>query len=605
MSRRPYIALAWGLRDGCAGRMRELGERLVADGWRPCAKTDRVGFWAQAGKDLPVTRLTNGWGLLLGDVHAMPGCGAAVVPDVGAWRSPVDGARWLARNLWGPFIGVLHAPGGAVHIYRDPGGALGCVTWTLGDGLDVVASDLAETPSWLQPRRLSLNWDRIAAVAAVPTAVTTEPLFDDMQGIGPGALHALGVPDTPAQAIWSPDAFAARPIEDLPEVRTEVVRRVDAVVEALIGGHERVIMELSGGLDSSILAASLGATGLGGRVTHWLNYRDPRPEADESGFARAVTDRLGVALHIAPKDLVPLDEAAFKEIGRFSRPAIGGVDAVRDRFETELLRQAGATGIVSGQGGDGIFFQFPNAMIAADEFARRGVSAWRSPVLAAVARRRRQSVWSVIRQIRAAATGREERPMVASALLTPPWGAAASGLEHEWVKAARARGLPPGKVLHIQGTALTHFYYEPSRRLEVADILMPLFSQPVMELCLAIPVPDLAGASYDRPFARETFASRLPPCVVERRAKGNVSAYVARLVAASCDTLRPYLIEGCLAEAGVLDRAKLRHTLDPENLMTGQAQFAGHVLNAAAVEAWVRHWQGRVPDSPQAGRWRP
>lgn len=224
-------------------------------------------------------------------------------------------------------------------------------------------------------------------------------------------------------------------------------------------------------------------------------------------------------------------------------------------------------------------------------------------MLANVARRTRQSVWSVIGQVQAAKRGREARPSGTSALLAREWASIAPSLEHEWVTAARHAGLPPGKILHVEGIAVTHFFYEPSRRLAFADLLLPLFTQPVVELCLSIPVPDLAGESYDRPFARQAFAHRIPAAVFNRRTKGALTVHVARQVAASCDGLRPYLIDGCLAEAGLLDRDKLADTLDPERLMTGQAQHAMHVLNAVAVEAWVRHWQGRVPDARSAGRW--
>jgi asparagine synthase (glutamine-hydrolysing) len=403
--------------------------------------------------------------------------------------------------------------------------------------------------------------------------------------------------------IWAPDAFARDACPDLRWVDEELVRRVDAAVEALLGRHDRVVMELSGGLDSSIVAGAIGATGLTGRVVHWLNYREARPEADEARFARAVTERLSVPLHEQLKTFEPLDAEGLKEVGVFSRPAIGAMDGMRDRFETELLGKSGATAIVSGQGGDGVFFQYPTALVAADEFARRGWGAWRSPVMANVARRTRQSVWSVVGQVQAAKRGRETRPSGTSALLTRDWADVALRIEHEWVTAARRAGLPPGKVLHVEGIAVTHFYYEPSRRLTVADILMPLFTQPVVELCLSVPVPDLAGASYDRPFARRAFAHRIPEAVLNRRTKGALTVHVARRVASSCDVLRPYLIDGCLAEAGLLDREKLSHTLDPERLMTGQAQHPMHVLNAAAVEAWVRHWQGHVPDSRSAGRW--
>lgn len=603
MTRRAFIVLSWcGDDAGSAGRASDFGLRLAAEGWQQRAKTTRAAVWSRD----PVWPAVEvfGAGVVIGDVHRR--AGSALWPP---WtrsaelRDPGPVARRWVAEMWGAYVALLLPPATAqAAVFRDPSGALGCVTWGMGESLHVVTDDVATVPGWLRPRRMALDWNRIAAVLATPTAGTTEPLFDDMTGVGPGQMMTLGA-QAPPTPIWTPSAFARNDGADLRWVEEELVRRVDAAVEALIGRHDRVVMELSGGLDSSILAGAIGATSLTGRVAQWLNYREGRPEADEARFARAVTERLGVPLLEQPKTFEPLDADALKEIGVFSRPAIGAVDGMRDRFEAELLGKSGATAIVSGQGGDGVFFQYPTALVAADEFARRGWGAWRSPLLANVARRTRQSAWSVVGQVQAAKRGRETRPSGTSALLTRDWADVALGIEHEWVTSARQAGLPPGKVLHIEGIAVTHFFYEPSRRLALADILMPLFTQPVMELCLSVPVPDLAGGSYDRPFARRAFAHRIPEAVLNRRTKGALTVHVARRVAASCDVLRPYLIDGCLAEAGLLDRDKLSRTLDPERLMTGQAQHAMHALNAAAVEAWVRHWQGRVPDSRSAGRW--
>jgi asparagine synthase (glutamine-hydrolysing) len=299
-----------------------------------------------------------------------------------------------------------------------------------------------------------------------------------------------------------------------------------------------------------------------------------------------------------------LDKAGLRELASSFWPAIGAIDAARDRFELAQLRETGARAIVSGQGGDGVFFQYPTAMVAADEFRRRGWAMLSSPLLADVARRTRQSVWAVLRQVHAARRGAERRPTMTSTLISRDLRATAESTAHAWVLEARARSLTPGKILHIQGMATAHLYRGPARRFQDADLILPLVAQPVAELCLSIPTPDLANAAYDRPFARQAFADRLPDIVVQRRAKGEQTAYFAKLVANSLETLRPFLLEGTLCEAGLLDRAALDQTLNPQQLIAGGGGAPSDVLIAASVEAWVRHWQGRVPDLATAGRGR-
>jgi asparagine synthase (glutamine-hydrolysing) len=610
MSRRDFIALAWPCQaHDASGRAQTLATRLQAEGgWRRAGATERLIVWTRAAAPLPVHALPGGGGFVVGDLFPMPGAPAqrAVFDDprIG-FGPPGETAHHLSRAFWGRYAALIHGPsGGGVSVYRDPSGLLECMTWSLGDGVDVITSDLLETPVWLRPPRAFLNWDRIALAVAAPSVATTPSLLDDIEVVGPG--ERLEICDGPRgrEAIWTPAGHAGVTRADLGEIEDEVVRRVDLCTSALVRGHDRVIVELSGGLDSSILAGAVGATGLSAKVAQWVNYLDQHPGADERAFARSVTERLGVELTIARKSPAALTEADLAELGPQFRPAIGGADAHRDREEAQRLRQAGATAILSGQGGDGAFFQFPSPLVVADEVRRRGWSTLSWPIVADVARRTHQSVWNILRDVRAALRGADLRPSPVSALLTPQTRAFAEGAEHEWVREARNRGLPPGKVLHVQGIAVTHVYGGPSRRLQQADILLPLFAQPVLELCLSIPTPDLAGGSYDRPFARNAFAARLPPAVLNRRTKGALSGYFAQLVANSLDTLRPYLLDGCLCDAGVLDRALLDQVLDPQQLIGAHGLAATDVLTAATAEAWVRHWQGRTPDSLQAGRHR-
>jgi asparagine synthase (glutamine-hydrolysing) len=561
-------------------------------------------LWTDPAIELPVRAMHGASGVVLGDVSPMPSADEGLSPlrpGAADARDSRDAAVRLSRTYWGHYVALISDPAsGAIGVYRDPSGAIDCMLWSLGEGLSVVASDMVRLSGWLRPRRQRINWDRIAGLLAVPYANTSSPLFDDVTVVNPGDMVTLGERLAPAASIWSPADFACPEAHDLPEVQAEIVRRVDACTEAIVGRYDKVIVELSGGLDSSILAGSLAATGAAARVAAWLNYRGDRSEGDESRYARTVTDRIGVELTTVRKDPTPLDADNLAELAMEFWPGMGGVDVSRDRHELALVRAIGAQAIVSGQGGDGVFFQFPSALVAADEFRRKGCAAFGSPVLADVARRTRQSVWGVLGQVRAVRNGTERRPFVSSTILSPHVRAGAGAAAHPWVEDARRKGLPPGKTLHVQGIATTHLYNGRSRRRRDADLVYPLFAQPVMELCLTIPTPDLAGGSYDRPFARQTFAQRLPASVLARRAKGNLTTYFARLVASSADSLRPYLLDGCLSEAGLLDRDELERLLDPRHLICGG--MPTDVLWAAVIEAWVRYWQARVPDSETAPR---
>jgi asparagine synthase (glutamine-hydrolysing) len=335
-------------------------------------------------------------------------------------------------------------------------------------------------------------------------------------------------------------------------------------------------------------------------VAQWLNRVGDRLEADESAYACAVTDRLGVSLTVENKPLSQITEASLAELASTLWPTISGADHGRDRDEVARLRDTGSDGIVSGQGGDAVFFQMPSVLVAVDAFRRDGVSVLSSPLLANVARRTGQSVWPVIKAILTDRLRGTPPPIDRSPFLTAAARESVRPEGHPWVRDAAARGAPPAKVLQIQAIANGHLLHGDSRRHREADLLYPLLAQPVVELCLSIAAPDLAGGAFDRPFARAAFASRIPDVIRNRRSKGNLDSFYSRMVAGSLDVLRPLLLDGCLCRAGILDREALDVALHPDRLIWTPRSI--EVLWAATVETWAHHWQGQAPDSPRSPR---
>jgi len=593
--RRAYLALAWRPATP-ASALAEAHTRVLDahPDWRPAGAAEGLRVWTAADGVFPVSVHPDGF--VIGDSFGHPD--ARFEP--GAGGAPAATARALLAATWGQYVALLRGADGGTSVLRDPSGAVGAFTWALAPGLHVVASDPTRAPHGLGPRHPFLNWDRIGRFLAHPAAMTIAPLLDDVRAVGPGDL--LDLDTGRALPLWRPHTFVAQAADDPTQAAEALVARVDHCLAALAGPHDSVLMELSGGLDSSILAGSLAAGGLSHRVRQWINLRDPRREADETRYASAVTERIGASLTSVPWTPGEIQEADLAELASGFWPALAGVDAGRDQDMAARVAATGATAILSGQGGDAAFLQVPSALVAADALQADGFAALiRSPVLADLARRTRRSVWSVLGEARAAAKGKVRRTDFTSSLASAELRAAARGLAHPWDLAARDAGLSPGKQLHVQAVSLHHVNHGASRRRQVADLLHPLAAQPVLELCLALPTPWLAGGSFDRPFARDAFAERIPQVVRDRRAKGVATVHFQKLVANSLPFLRLYLLDGVLADAGLLDRRALAHALDPNGLIWDAR--ARDVMAAAAVEAWVRYWQTRTADSKVAA-WR-
>lgn len=596
MARSAFVMLAWRTDHVEGGTLEDLQRRLTAAGWRCAAARSGIAIWTLAEGGLPVTPLPAGRGWIVGEHYSTPE-GPPLSP--GAEVSGARLANRLSRTHWGRFVAILPETSG-FSAYREPSGHLAAHAWTLKSGIVLLASDPTRLPPGFSPPRLALDWSRIATFLASQGAATTEQLLSGMVSIGPGELLRAEGGSLRVEPIWRPATFARDALVDVQDAKREMVSRVDACVAAMARGRPTLLMELSGGLDSAIVATSLGATGETDRVACWLNFAGDRIEGDERTYATAVTDRLGVPLTVAKLSHAPLEPADFEELGSRLWPAVAGADAGRDRRVLQALAETGATALMSGQGGDAVFFQMPSALVFADAFARDGLRALGSPLLADVARRTRTSAWTVAfdayRTTSRAATGQDD----AAGLVARDVREAGRGQRHAWASDAESQGLAPGKQLQILAIANCHAYHGESRRGARADLLYPLLAQPVVELALGIGIPELAGGAFDRPFARDAFRERLPEAILRRRAKGRLGAYFAHLVSASADGLRSYLLDGVLAEAGLLDRGAVTRILDPDQLIW--AGRPAEVLRVAAAEAWVRHWQTRVADAVSTAR---
>ena len=227
---------------------------------------------------------------------------------------------------------------------------------------------------------------------------------------------------------------------------------------------------------------------------------------------------------------------------------------------------------LTGQGGDSVFFQAPDPLVAADRFRRQGLRALNPAYLAAIGRWTRQSAWTVGRL---ALRGRP---------------ATGSGSRHRWLDDASE--LPPGKRGQVERFVNCQLFWTDCLRARQAPLLNPLLSQPVVEHCLGVPSYRLTLGERDRGLARYAFADRLPPAIAERRDKGDLSHFYGQVVRGSAPILSGFLLDGRLVAHGVLDRAALETDLDPARLLWREG--ANAPLLAAVLEAWARHWEGRI-----------
>jgi len=127
-----------------------------------------------------------------------------------------------------------------------------------------------------------------------------------------------------------------------------------------------------------------------------------------------------------------------------------------------------------------------------------------------------------------------------------------------------------------------------SARDTYAPSLYPLLTQPVQELCLAIPSWLWAHGGRDRAVARAAFADLLPSEIVNRRSKGAVDGFCFRLFTHNRSLIRKLLSDGYLSSQGLLDRTALDSWFDTPIPSRDASYF--RILSLVDIEIWLLDW---------------
>lgn len=557
-----------------AARSKALRTRAEQNGMTVTGLTERV--WLAVHGPGAMGPVTAGAWRLIGEVHHREHRSLDPATDEEPWSFE----RKLAARFWGRFVGVLIGGDGDLKaVLRDPCGGLDALIWE-DEGLVVVASTL---PDWLPlPPHWSLDWEKVLQALHDPLLVWDRLLFDGPTSVRPGTVQPLPVSAPPCE-IWNPAAIArrglARPLSD-DEAAGLLEQAIDDVVRSLARTAGPLAAEVSGGLDSSLIAASLSR--IRSDVRPWINLYGSEAQSDERAFVAALATRLGFEPLYAAHASGPLDAAGFASISTGVRPGLAGMDFHHDADWARRLQSEGATAVMTGRGGDSVLIQGATPEVFADAWQAHGWRALFSPLLPALARLNEQSVWTLIAEARLGRPGRPPRHS--------PWFKPTEVPAITWIEDCADLG--PAKTQQIAGLIDGIGRQSPSLQTRAVTVMTPLLSLPVVEVALGLPTAQLVTGARERGLARLAFRDRIPELILNRRTKGEMSAVYGQMVARNLDLLRPFLLEGRLARAGLLDRAAFDTALTYDSLVW-QGTY-GTIMATATIEGWVRHWEERL-----------
>ncbi|PZR35487.1 asparagine synthase C-terminal domain-containing protein [Caulobacter segnis] len=499
----------------------------------------------------------------------------------------------LLREIWGAYVAFTVAPDKAtVRVLRDPSGAVGCYRLS-SRGLVILCSDLAVADALgvIEPH---VDWGFIGPHIAYGGLRSIRTGLRSVREVLPGMAIALGQEDLGPTPVWTPAPFIASDQQILEPARAAhlLADEVKRCVGAMADAEKTLALELSGGLDSSILCAALADRA----AVFAVNCATRRPEGDERRYAETVAQATGTSLTVVELQQAQMNllSPAAKLLPRPGRSS--GLDAIDQAF-LKFGQSHRVSAFFSGGGGDNVFCSLRSAGPVVDQMRSQGLGPDVLQTALSVAKIHRTTLWSVLAQALKLARRPDAamRPVLRDGFLRADGGLSPPD-PHPWLDLP---GLNlPGRYRHIHSLAWIHGLIEGHDRAAYAPMVFPLLAQPIVELCLRIPTWLWVEGGIDRAIARRAFRGQVPDLVLERRTKGRIDREIAGAFDAQRPALRDHLLGGLLAQNGVIDVEAVERFLR-RPLKDSEAGITALVALADA-ETWARGWEAYRP--PDYGR---
>ncbi len=563
-------------------RLAEELQANIGTGLALRASPSAIAAFASPG--MPILDFPGDVGLVIGRLFARderapleqvePALGRAIAASRG---------RNLIENYWGDYIAV-GAGGGEAWALRDPSGAIPLYRTRSGDCL-ILFSDIddLDRAGLVNPRldtAFTTQW------LAYPVLRTSRTGIESIKEILPGTRIVFADGAARDERAWTPRPFASRraALADFEQARSRLRKEVTRIVPALSDGHEPLLLELSGGLDSALIAAALRNSG---RSFTAVNFATRAPDGDERRYARAIAERVGAPLAVLHEGDTEID----LEVPRAKRvrPAFSPVVQPLHRAFAEHAKAVGAGAFLTGTGGDNVFCYLTTAAPILDAFWSGHPVRAATTTLRDVAAQCGCTVWTAARFAGRRLARRPRRSWKRNPDFLLPASVPERPDPHPWLDFGKP--MLPGKREHVEALVRIQHFLDPANREADLPFIHPLMAQPIMELCLTIPSWMWVRGGHNRAVARAAFEDLLPPAVIDRTTKGRLESMCGSWYLQSRNRLREVLLDGSLRRDRLIDGQALETYLAREEMPEDPLYF--RIFELAAVELWLESWRGR------------
>lgn len=519
---------------------------------------------------------------IIGKVFSKDACRPASRFFLDERRPPEAAFSHLIASHWGAYVAICYdVSRGCWAVMPDPSGLLPVYRWQTPAHV-LLTSDpaLFDLPRLGRPKP---DYSRIAAFLARPELRQRHTGLEGIVELRPGAMHLPVLREQPEVVLWHPRTFMPGGEPVAFEQAAEALREcLVGVIDAWAREHTNPVVAVSGGVDSSLICAALS---LKNHNFGCVTIATADPSGDERVYARELAAHFDSVLAERVYDPALFNPFASASVGQ-PRPNRRLFTTAIDESLIDGAGSLDAQVILDGNGGDNLFCFLHSAAPVVDRL--RSGAGWRATfgTLIDMCQVTGCDIPTMMRASirRALRRSGAEWPVDSSLLCQrrsefdvceplTPWlteGAEIhSGKRDHLALIMKAQN-------HIHGIGVG-----PPR-------LSPLASQPLVELCLAVPTWQWPKGGINRALARQALAENLPPSILARTSKAGPDSFVRRIFDHHRGSLRELLLDGLLSRNDVLDRDAVERAFIVDTSSSGSTVY--RLLDLVEAENWVRSW---------------
>jgi asparagine synthase (glutamine-hydrolysing) len=599
----PYVAFVHNVRSGrddATAHSLKNRFRVSHPQWQLLdgGKNLSVFHLPPPGRYVAAIELPAGGGAILGtlfpsDIEASPRDGMPAIDAKLAAEIVRTGGRYLVENYWGGYIAFLNDRGTTWRVLRDSSGKIPCYTITHGD-VTLLASNIGDLAGLALPA-FSMNASYLAGFIYAVEICRRECALKEVSEVLAGECLELNAGRTRQFAMWDPRSVCRDfAIEDFDDACRQVRRVTQSCVNDWASRYDRIVHRLSGGLDSSVVLGCLKNSPKRPEIT-CVHLESGGLDDQERAFAQLAADAAGVELVVQSgySSHATYDDRLF-HLPKMPNPSVASVGMAVDPAVLNLVpEQVNAEAVWDGEGGDHLFFAPRSPFGAVDYAFRHGLGGGFFQSVHDAVRRSRLSYWEVLgKSVHLGALRGRWQPedeynrqatfvnpdVVPKNLGTYVW--------HPWSQ--DASDLPPGKRWQICLLACLVHRHRPVPELQHVSQHHPLFSQPLFELCLRIPLYVLLQGGVNRALERAAFRDCVPEPILRRENKGAVATILMSKIRESLPYLRDLVLGGVLVQERILVASDLEPYLIGNRPVSNRVLWP--LLSSIAAEVWARKW---------------